>query len=99
MDASSATRTSAHPCPTSPDVIERPGGVLGLDSAHAREGLPPSAHIPETSLFRNLEISAQRYPAKTAIQFHGTAIRYADLLAEVEAMAGYLPPRRPRSAR
>ena len=90
MNASSATRTSAHPCPTSPDVIERPGGVLGLDPAHAREGLPPAAHIPETSLFRNLEISARRYPAKTAIQFHGTAIRYADLLAEVEAMAGYL---------
>ncbi|MDM0072294.1 long-chain-fatty-acid--CoA ligase [Variovorax sp. J31P207] len=71
-------------------MIERPRGALGLDPAHARAGLPRSAHIPDTSLFRNLETSAQRYPAKTAIHFHGTSTRYAELLGQVEAMAGYL---------
>ena len=63
---------------------------LAIDPARARGGLPRVAHIPETSLFRNLEISARRYPAKTAIQFFGNAVRYAQLLAEVEPMAGYL---------
>ncbi|MEJ8847546.1 long-chain-fatty-acid--CoA ligase [Variovorax rhizosphaerae] len=79
-----------HPCPTPPDVIERPTGPLSIDPARAREGLAGVAHIPETSLFRNLETSAQRYPDKTAIQFFGTAVSYAQLLADVERMAGYL---------
>ncbi|MDM0103463.1 long-chain-fatty-acid--CoA ligase [Variovorax sp. J22R24] len=90
MDASSATRKPAHPCPPPQGVVERPGGALRLDAAHARAGLPLAVHIPETSLFRNLETSAQRYPAKTAIQFHGSSLSYAELLAQAEAMAGYL---------
>ncbi|MET0543780.1 MAG: AMP-binding protein, partial [Variovorax sp.] len=79
-----------HPCPTPPQVIERPTGPLAIDPARAREGLPGVAHIPETSLFRNLEISARRYPDKTAIQFFGNAVSYAQLLADVERMAGFL---------
>ncbi len=79
-----------HPCPTHDGVIERPTGPLAIDASRARQGLPREAHIPETSLFRNLETSAGRYPAKTAIQFFGNAISYAGLLAEVERMAGYL---------
>ncbi|MDM0025541.1 long-chain-fatty-acid--CoA ligase [Variovorax saccharolyticus] len=69
---------------------ERPRGALAIDPAHAREGLPQVAHIPETSLFRNLEISAQRYPQKAAIRFHGAALSYAQLLREVESLAGFL---------
>lgn len=79
-----------HPCPTPGGVAERPIGPLEIDAAMARQGLPRVAHIPETSLFRNLEVSAQRYPAKTAIHFFGKAVSYAELLADVEAMAGYL---------
>ncbi|MDM0113968.1 long-chain-fatty-acid--CoA ligase [Variovorax sp. J22R133] len=79
-----------HPCPTQGDVIERPTSPLAIDASRARQGLPRVAHIPETSLFRNLETSAQRYPAKTAIQFFGNAVRYAQLLSDVERMAGYL---------
>jgi long-chain acyl-CoA synthetase len=79
-----------HPCPTSAGVVERPTGPLEVDAALACEGQPRVAHIPETSLFRNLEVSAQRYPAKTAIQFFGKAVAYAELLADVETMAGYL---------
>ncbi|RZL91509.1 MAG: long-chain fatty acid--CoA ligase [Variovorax sp.] len=90
MDASSSRPTSAHPCPPPEGVIERPGGALHIDPVRARGGLPAAIHIPETSLFRNLETSAQRYPAKTAVHFYGTAVTYGDLLAEVEAMAGYL---------
>lgn len=76
-----------------PGVVERPGGPLRLATVHARHGLPAELHIPETSLFHNLEASARRYPAKTAIQFYGTAMRYDELLREAEAMAGYLQRR------
>jgi long-chain acyl-CoA synthetase len=78
------------PVATSEGVIERPTNPLQLDPVHARCGLPRDIYIPETSVFRNLEVSAQRYPAKTAIQFHGRAQTYAELLHEVEQMAGYL---------
>jgi acyl-CoA synthetase (AMP-forming)/AMP-acid ligase II len=84
-----ATRTT-HPCPTPAGVTERPTGALRIAAARARGGLPREAYIPETSLFANLEASARRYPAKTAIQFFGNAVRYAELLAQAEAMAGYL---------
>ena len=79
-----------HPHPTPAGVTERPASPLQLDAAHARSGLPRQAHIPETSVFHNLEASARRFPAKTAIQFYGTALSYADLLRDVEHMAGYL---------
>ncbi|MGJ7509787.1 long-chain-fatty-acid--CoA ligase [Variovorax sp. GT1P44] len=82
--------SAIHPCPTPAGVIERPSGALHIDPALARGGLPREAHIPGTSLFRNLEISARRYPAKTAVQFFGNAVGYAELLSEAEAMAGYL---------
>ena len=73
-----------------PDVVERPSSPLRLANVHARHGLPSEVHIPETSLFHNLEEAARRYPAKTAIQFYGTAMRYDELLRDVESMAGYL---------
>lgn len=76
--------------PIDQPIEERPRGPLAIDPAHAREGLPRVAHIPETSVFRNLEISAGRYPAKTAVQFFGTSVSYSELLREVESMAGFL---------
>ena len=97
-DPAHLDRKAAHPAAASrpaiptapPGVVERPSGALQLAAAHARQGLPREIHIPETSLFHNLQAAAQRYPAKTAIQFYGTAVRYDALLRDVEAMAGYL---------
>ena len=82
--------TFQHPYPTPEGVVERPTGHLTLDRAHARKGLPRQVQIPETSVFYNLEVAAKRYPGKTAIQFYGTTVTYADLLRDVERMAGYL---------
>lgn len=76
--------------PAPQGVIERPTSPLRLAAAHARGGLPSQVHIPETSLFYNLEVSARRFPDKTAIQFFGASTSYAELLREVERMAGYL---------
>jgi len=80
----------SHPCPTAPEVVERPTGTLRLDPRFARHGLSRQVTIPQTSVFYNLAVSASRFPEKTAIQFYGTAYRYADLLHDVERMAGYL---------
>ncbi|WP_166261769.1 long-chain fatty acid--CoA ligase [Marinobacter salicampi] len=52
--------------------------------------LPKSMALPRTSLVTNLEISALRYPDRTAIIFYDAPITYSKLLQEVEAMAGYL---------
>jgi len=52
--------------------------------------LPKTLTLPKTSVFTNLEISALRYPDQTAIIFYDAFITYRRLLAEVEAMAGYL---------
>ena len=52
--------------------------------------LPHQLVLPETSLFYNLEVSARRYPNKPAYLFCGQALSFADLLAQAEALAGWL---------
>ena len=52
--------------------------------------LPKHLTLPATSLFTNLDIAARRYPDKTAIVYYDNLISYRQLLAEVEALAGYL---------
>ena len=52
--------------------------------------LPRTLQLPETSLWFNLEVSARRYPQKPAYLFFGQPLRYADLLAQAEALAGWL---------
>ncbi|MBN3751714.1 AMP-binding protein [Paraburkholderia sp. Tr-20389] len=54
-----------------------------------------SQHVeaPRTSLYYNLEVSATRYPDKTAIHYYGTAISYAQLRRDVDALAGFLQHR------
>ncbi len=53
-------------------------------------GLPQHLTAPATSVFTNLEISARRYPEQRAIIFYDSVLSYRQLLAEVEALAGYL---------
>ncbi|MGB7481624.1 MAG: long-chain fatty acid--CoA ligase [Burkholderiaceae bacterium] len=53
-------------------------------------GLPQHLTAPETSVFTNLEISARRYPERPATVFYDSILTYRQLLAEVEALAGYL---------
>jgi fatty-acyl-CoA synthase len=58
--------------------------------AHWPAGLPHAISTPDTSVYANLEISAQRYPNRPAIIFYDTILTYAELHAEVLALAGYL---------
>lgn len=52
--------------------------------------LPKSMALPRTSVFTNLDISARRFPDRTAIIFYDAPMTYGRLFQEVEAMAGYL---------
>ncbi|MGH8786550.1 MAG: AMP-binding protein [Cupriavidus necator] len=72
------------------DAAAYPGGTLYVDKSVTLGAVPYGFHVPATTLFENLEISARRFPDKTAIQFYGNAISYAALLDEVERLAGYL---------
>lgn len=49
--------------------------------------------VPETTLYENLEITAKKYPNKEAIYYYGASYTYKELLAEVNALAGYLEQR------
>lgn len=55
--------------------------------------MPRSLPLPETSLHYNLEVSARRYPNRTAIFYYGTRISFRRLYEEVEALAGFLQKR------
>ncbi|MCA0241476.1 MAG: AMP-binding protein [Proteobacteria bacterium] len=46
--------------------------------------------VPEITLYEGLEMSARRFPERTAVCFYGAEISYARLRAEVDALAGYL---------
>ncbi|CAG9169602.1 long-chain fatty acid--CoA ligase [Cupriavidus respiraculi] len=59
-------------------------------SPHWPPGLPPTLHCPATSLCYNVEVAARRYPGKVALQTFGNALRYGELHAAIETLAGYL---------
>lgn len=52
--------------------------------------MPRSLTLPETSVHYNLEVSANRYPEKTAIVYYGSEISYRRLFDETEKLAGFL---------
>ncbi len=52
--------------------------------------LPRELVIPETTLWFNLEVTARRFPKRTAYQFFGQALSYAELHRQAEALAGWL---------
>ncbi|HET7525919.1 MAG TPA: long-chain fatty acid--CoA ligase [Burkholderiaceae bacterium] len=57
--------------------------------AHA----PRHLWVPETHLYRNVEVSAMRFPRKPFVIFYDTQITYADFLRETEWVAGTLQQR------
>jgi fatty-acyl-CoA synthase len=58
--------------------------------AHWPPGLPQHLTLPQTNLFYNAEVSAQRYPDKPFIVFYDTPVTFAEFLDEAERIAGYL---------
>jgi fatty-acyl-CoA synthase len=58
--------------------------------AHWPPFLPRTLTVPESTLAYNLEVSARRYPGRSALVFYGASIDYATLAREVDALAGWL---------
>jgi fatty-acyl-CoA synthase len=52
--------------------------------------VPRNITLPAHSLWRNLDITAQRYPERTAFVFGDERLSFAQLHAKVEALAGWL---------
>ncbi|WP_010138662.1 long-chain-fatty-acid--CoA ligase [Oceanicola sp. S124] len=63
------------------DMLHRP---------HWPEGLPWQVDFPTHSVALNLAASALKAPGRVALHFHGHAITYGDLWADVERLAGWL---------
>jgi len=61
--------------------------------AHWPEGQPRTIEVPRHTVYRNLEASALRYPERTAIDYYGKRIQYAELKRQVDALAGFLQQR------
>ncbi|WP_269501319.1 long-chain-fatty-acid--CoA ligase [Burkholderia sp. IMCC1007] len=53
-------------------------------------GMPRHLSVPATSLYANLDASANRHPDQVAILYYGSSISYGQLRGEVEALAGFL---------
>jgi fatty-acyl-CoA synthase len=68
--------------------------MLGVDmtapSKRQPVGMPRHLSAPQTSLYTNLEVSANRHPEKTAIAYYGSSVSYRQLRCEVDMMAGFL---------
>ncbi len=60
---------------------------------HWPKNMPRSLTVPATPLYFNLEVSAARYPDKTALLFYDSRLSYRQLLREVELLAGFLQQR------
>ncbi|HZA49633.1 MAG TPA: AMP-binding protein, partial [Myxococcaceae bacterium] len=60
---------------------------------HWPPGQPKTLEIPPATLYRNLVDSAERHPERTAVDYYGTRISYADLRREVDLIAGFLQQR------
>ena len=61
--------------------------------AHYRywpRGVPHTLRVPQVTLNHYLKVAAQRYPDKPAIVFCGQMLSYAELLRQVNELAGYL---------
>lgn len=50
---------------------------------HWPKGVPRSFTLPRTTLTYNLEVSAARYPEKTAISYYGSGLSYANQTGEI----------------
>ncbi|WP_018133472.1 long-chain fatty acid--CoA ligase [Effusibacillus pohliae] len=55
--------------------------------------IPKSLTVPQTSVYDNLEVTARRYPAKTAVHYYGADISYRQLVEEVNLLAGFMQNR------
>lgn len=61
-----------------------------LPSPHWPVHLPHHLTLPQTHLFYNAEVSANRYPDKPFIHYYGSPLGFAEFKDQAERLAGYL---------
>src|SRR5919108_1128249 len=61
--------------------------------AHWPPGQPRTLELPKASVYANLVERATRHPQRTAIDYYGSRLTYAELLRQVDALAGFLQKR------
>jgi len=61
--------------------------------AHWPPGQPRALELPKASVYANLVASAQKHPRRTAIDYYGSHLSYAELRRQVDALAGFLQGR------
>jgi len=64
-----------------------------VSDRHLAHWPPHAAHhlwLPQTHLYRNVEVSAMRWPDKPFIVFYDSVVTFAQFQAETERVAGYL---------
>lgn len=62
----------------------------GPESPHWPPGFPVSLPFPAGNAFGSLAAAANRWPGRPALHYYGRTTTYAELLAQAEALAGYL---------
>src|SRR3954465_6166746 len=90
FSSSKGSPESSHIDPSSVDSND---GEVPADRPHFAfwpKRLPRRLTVPETSLWKNLEVAAARYPDKAATLFFGREKSYTTLRREAEALAGWL---------
>jgi fatty-acyl-CoA synthase len=83
------------PVPSSADPAQSAHPVRPVTPARPHHAywprrLPHAITPPRTSLWSNLEVSAQRYPDKPALVFLGRVMSYAELVHQAERVAAFL---------
>lgn len=64
--------------------------TMTLHLAHWPSDVPRNLDLPDQTLYQNLLVTARRVPDHPAIHYYGTTLTYAQLLAAVDNLAGYL---------
>jgi fatty-acyl-CoA synthase len=60
---------------------------------HWPPGQPKTIELPRHTIYRNLEVNAKQHPERTAIDYYGSRLSYAELKRQVDALAGFLQQR------
>ena len=61
--------------------------------AHWPPGRPKAIEVPRRTVYGNLEERTKLHPERTAIDYYGSRLSYAELKRQVDALAGFLQKR------
>jgi len=67
--------------------------MSNLHLPHWPAGVPRHLFVPETHLYRNVEVSAMRWPNKPFTIFYDSVVSYREFQQATEAVAGWLQQR------